>query len=153
MRRVIEEETEVLGKKPLCSPPSQNDPLVNKIGVQGYHSNLIYPMYLNSLSFSSQWTSSIPVFTSYPDLAISSKLHLPINDFFQCFLYAPKLLSTLRLDEVSVWVKNLSRMCMWSSRVRAGRGSRSSTAGPVGGLCMSSSGSAFRGHMRGSILA
>ena len=35
-RHVIEEETEVFGEKPLHSPPSQNDPLVNKFGVQKY---------------------------------------------------------------------------------------------------------------------
>ena len=32
-RHVIEEETKVLGEKPLHSPLSQNDPLVNKVGV------------------------------------------------------------------------------------------------------------------------
>ena len=32
-RCVIKEETEVLGEKPLHSPPSQNDPIVNKVGV------------------------------------------------------------------------------------------------------------------------
>ena len=32
-RHVIEEETEVHGKKPLCSPPNWNDLLVNKVGV------------------------------------------------------------------------------------------------------------------------
>ena len=35
-RHVIEEETEVFDKKPLYSPLSQNDPLVNKFGVQRY---------------------------------------------------------------------------------------------------------------------
>ena len=29
-------ETEVLGEKSICDPLSQNDPLVNKFGVQGY---------------------------------------------------------------------------------------------------------------------
>ena len=70
-------------------------------------------MYLNPPSSSSQWTSLSLVFTSYSDLAISSKLHPPINDFFQYFPHAPKLLLTLRLGEVSVWAKNLSRICNW----------------------------------------
>ena len=30
-RRVIEEKTEILGKKSLCDPPSRNDSLVNKL--------------------------------------------------------------------------------------------------------------------------
>ena len=33
-RCVMEEETDILGKKPLCGPPKRNDPLVNKVGVQ-----------------------------------------------------------------------------------------------------------------------
>ena len=32
----IEEKTNVLGEKSFCGPPSQNDPLVNTFGVQGY---------------------------------------------------------------------------------------------------------------------
>ena len=31
LRRVIEEEIAELGEKPLRDPPSQNDPLVNKL--------------------------------------------------------------------------------------------------------------------------
>ena len=97
------------------------DPLVNKVGVHEYQKdppNLIYPMYLNPPSFSYQRASRSHVFTSYLDLAFSSKLHLPANDFFQCFPYAPKLLSTLRLGEISVWAKNFSMMCRWRSRSR-----------------------------------
>jgi len=91
------------------------DPLMNKVGVHEYqkdHLSLIYPMYLNPPSSSYQWASRSHVFTSYPYLAINSKLHLPINGFFQYFSYAPKLLSTFRLGEVSVWTKNLSKMCV-----------------------------------------
>ena len=42
-----------------------------------------------------------------------AQLHQPLNNFFQCFQRAPKLLSTLRLGEVSVWAKNLSMMYKW----------------------------------------
>ena len=73
-------------------------------------------MYLNPLSFCYQQVSQTHVFTSYPDPAISSKLHLPLNGFFQCFPYASKLISTLGLGEVSVWAKNLSRMCRWRGK-------------------------------------
>ena len=118
---VIEEKIEELGEKTLRGLPSQIDPLVNKVGVQRYQKgppNLIYQMYLNPPSSSYQRTSSSHVFTSYLDPVISSKLHPPINGFFQCFPHAPKLLSTLRLDEISVWAKNLSRICNWRGRSR-----------------------------------
>ena len=111
-RRVIEEETEVLSEKPLHDPPSQIDPLANKVGVHEYQKDLpslIYPMYLNPPSSSYQRTLSSHVFTSYLDLEISSKLHPPIDGFLQYFPYTPKLLTTLRLGEVSVWAKNLSK--------------------------------------------
>ena len=75
-------------------------------------------MYLNPQSSNYQRASWSHVFTSYPDPAVSSKLHLPMNDFFQCFPHAPKLLSTLKLDEVSVWAKNLSMMCRWRGKSR-----------------------------------
>ena len=75
-------------------------------------------MYLNPPSFSYQRASWSHVFTSYPDPAISSKLHPSINGFFQCFPYAPKLLLKHRLDEVSVWAKNLSKMCRQRGRSR-----------------------------------
>ena len=94
---------------------------MNKVGVHKYQKDplsLIYPMYLNPPSFSFQQVSWSHVFTSYPDPAISSKLHPSINGFFQCFPYAPKLLLTHRLDEVSVWAKNLSKMCRQRGRSR-----------------------------------
>ena len=84
-RHVIDEETKVFSKNPLCNPPSQNDPLVNKFGVQEYQKdppNLIYPLYLNPPSFSSQQTSPSLIFTSYPDPTVSTKLQFPINGFF-----------------------------------------------------------------------
>ena len=98
---------------------SEIDPLVNKVRVHEYQKvppSLIYPMYLNPPSSSYQRASWSYVFTSYPDPTISSKLHPPLKGFFQCFPYAPKLLSTLSLGEVSVWAKNLSRICRWRGR-------------------------------------
>ena len=97
------------------------DPLVNKVGVhkcQKDPSSPIHPMYLNPTSCSYQWASWSHVFISYLDPAISSKLHPPTNDFFECFPYAPKLLSTLRLGEISVQAKNLSRICNQRGRSR-----------------------------------
>ena len=73
-------------------------------------------MYLNPPSSCYQRALQSHVFTNCPDLAISSKLYPPVNNFFQCFPYAPKLLSTLRMGEVSVWAKNHSRMCRWRGR-------------------------------------
>ena len=67
-------------EKPLRGPLSQNDPLVNKDGIQRYQKDppsLIYPLYLNPLSSSSQWTSPSHFFTSYSNPTISSKLHPP----------------------------------------------------------------------------
>ena len=95
-------------------------PLVNKVGVHKYQkdlSSLIYPMYLNPLNSIYQWASQSHVFTSYLNLTISSKLHPPINGFFQCFPYAPKL-STLILGEINVQTKNLSRKWRWRGRSR-----------------------------------
>ena len=74
-------------------------------------------MYLNPSSSSSQRTLTSLVFTTYLDPTISSKLHPPINGFFQYFSHAPKLLSTLKL-EVSVQDKNLSRICNWKGKSR-----------------------------------
>ena len=51
-----QDNTEVLNEKSLRDPPSRNDPLVNKVGVQEYQKDplsLIYPMFLNRSSSSS----------------------------------------------------------------------------------------------------
>ena len=95
--------------------------LVNKVRVHEYQKDppsLIYPMYLNPPSFSYQRDSWSHVFTSYLDLAISSKLHPSIDNFFQCLPHAPKLLLAFRLGEVSIWTKNLLRICNWRGRSR-----------------------------------
>ena len=73
-------------------------------------------MTLNLPSSYYQWASRSHVFTSCPNPVISSKLHLPLNGFFQCFPYAPKLLSTLKMGKISVWAKNFSRMCRWRGK-------------------------------------
>ena len=73
-------------------------------------------MYLNPLSSNYQRASPSYIFTSYLDPTVSSKLHPPIDGFFQYFPHAPKLLSTLRLGKVSVWAMNLSMMCNWKGR-------------------------------------
>ena len=52
-RRVIEEETEILGIKPLCRPPSGNQFTRQSVGIHELArdpQNLIYPMYLSSPS-------------------------------------------------------------------------------------------------------
>ena len=97
------------------------DPLVNKVRVHKYQKHppsLIYPMYLNPSSSNYQRASPSYIFTSYLDPAISSKLYLLIDGFFQYFPHEPKLHSAFRLGEVSVWAKNLSRMCNWRGRSR-----------------------------------
>ena len=50
---VIEEETEVLGVKPLCHPPSSNRSTRQSVGIHGLAKDppsLIYPLYLSSPS-------------------------------------------------------------------------------------------------------
>ena len=97
------------------------NPPVNKVRVHEYQKDppsLIYPMYLNPPNSIYQRVSQSHVFTSYSNPTISFKLHLPINGFFQYFPYASKLLSTLRMGEVKVWAKNLSRMCKLRGRSR-----------------------------------
>ena len=50
---VIEEETEVLGVKPLCHPPSSNRSTRQSVGIHGLARDppsLIYPLYLSSPS-------------------------------------------------------------------------------------------------------
>ena len=79
-RRVIEEETEELGKKPLRHPPSGNRSTRQLVGIYALARDpprLIYPMYLSPLSSYSNKTSRNRVLSSSPDLATSSMLHLP----------------------------------------------------------------------------
>ena len=83
-----------------------------------------YPMYLSPTQFT--WTlqtlATNELFGILFSLAFrihnSAQLHPPLNSFFQYFPKAPKLLSTLRMSEVSVWFKNLLRMYRWGGRSR-----------------------------------
>ena len=77
---VIEEETEELGKKPLCRPPSGNRSTRKSVGIHGLAKDppsLIYPMYLSPPSSYSNKVSRNRVLSSSPDPATSSMLHLP----------------------------------------------------------------------------
>ena len=79
-RRVIEEETEELGKKPLPSPPSGNRSTRQSVGIHGLARDppsLIYPLYLSPPSSYSNKASRNCVLSSSPDLATSFMLHLP----------------------------------------------------------------------------
>ena len=77
---VIEEETEVLGVKSICHPPSGNQSTRQSVGIYGLARNppsLIYPLYLNPPSSYSNKTSWNNVLSSSPDPATSFILHLP----------------------------------------------------------------------------
>ena len=77
-RCVIEEETEELGEKPLCRPPSDNRSTRQLVGIHGLvrdPPSLIHPMYLSPLSSYSNKASQNHVLSSSPDPATSSMLH------------------------------------------------------------------------------
>ena len=79
-RCVIEEETEVLGIKPLCHPPSGNRSTKQLVGIHGLARDppsLIYLLYLNPPSSYSNKASRNRVLSNSPDPATSSMLHLP----------------------------------------------------------------------------
>ena len=79
-RCVIEEETEVLGVKPLRCPPSGNRSTRQSVGMHGLAKDppsLIYPMYLSPPSSYSNKASRNCVSSSSSDPATSSMLHLP----------------------------------------------------------------------------
>ena len=79
-RRVIKEETEELGEKPLCRPPSDNRSTRQLVGIHGLARDppsLIYLMYLSLPSSYSKKASWNCVLSSFPDPATSSMLHLP----------------------------------------------------------------------------
>ena len=72
-RCVIEEETEELGKKPLCHPPSSNRSTRQSVGIHGLARDppsLIYPMHLSPPSFYSNKASRNRVLSSSPDPTI-----------------------------------------------------------------------------------
>ena len=79
-RCVIEEETEVLGVKPLHGPPSGNQSTRQSIGICELARdppNLIYPMYLSHPSSYSNKATWNRVLSSSLDPTTSSMLHLP----------------------------------------------------------------------------
>ena len=79
-RCVIEEETEVLGVKPLRRPPSDNRSTRQSVEIHELARDppsLIYPMHLNPPSSYSNKATRNRVLSSSPDPATSSMLHLP----------------------------------------------------------------------------
>ena len=79
-RCVIEEETEELGEKPLCHPPSGNRSTRQSVEIHGLAKDppsLIYLLYLSPPSSYSNKASRNRVLSSSPDPAINSMLHLP----------------------------------------------------------------------------
>ena len=79
-RCVIEEETKVLGEKPLRCPPSGNQFTRQSVGIHGLARDppsLIYPMYLSPQSSYSNKASRNRVLSISPDPATSSMLHPP----------------------------------------------------------------------------
>ena len=79
-RRVIKEETEELGEKPLRRSPSGNRSTRQLVGIHGLArdpQSLIYPLYLSPPTSYSNKASWNRVLSSSPDPAISSMLHLP----------------------------------------------------------------------------
>ena len=117
-RCVIEEETEKLGEKSLCRPPSDNRSTRQSVGIYGLAKDppsLIYPMYLSPPSFYSNKASRNRVLSSSGS---RNKLHVAsaILGFFQCFLATPKAHLTLKKGVVSVWAINLSMLWKWRGR-------------------------------------
>ena len=79
-RCVIEEETEVLGVKPLRHPPSGNRSTRQSVGIHELARDLpslIYPMNLSPPSSYSNKATRNRVLSSSPDPTTSSMLHLP----------------------------------------------------------------------------
>ena len=79
-RRVIKEETEEFGEKPLHRPSSGNRSTRQSVGIHGLARDppsLIYPMYLSPPNSYSNKASRNRVLSSSPDPATSSMLHPP----------------------------------------------------------------------------
>ena len=74
-RRVIEEETEELGEKPLTALQAVIDPLDNQLGYKGKQETL--PLYLSPPTSYSNKASRNRILSSSLDPATSSILHLP----------------------------------------------------------------------------
>ena len=79
-RCVIEEETEILGIKPLRRFPSDNQSTRQLVGIHGLTRDppsLIYPLYLSLPSSYSNKASRNRVLSNSPDPTTCSMLHLP----------------------------------------------------------------------------
>ena len=110
-RRVIEEETEELGKKPLHHPPSGNRSTRQSVGIQGCARDplsLIYPLYLSPPSSYSNKASQNPVLSNSPNPEINPIASTNPWLLFQCFPATPNLHLTFSDGVVSVWANNLS---------------------------------------------
>ena len=84
-RRVIEEETEEQGEKPLRRSPNGNRSTRQSVGIHKLAKNppsLIYPIYLSPISLYFNKVSRNHVLSSSPNPATSSMLHLPSLAFF-----------------------------------------------------------------------
>ena len=96
---VIEEETEVLGVKPLHRPLSGNQSTRQSVGIHGLARDppsLIYPMYLSPLNSYSNKVSQNRVLSSSLDPATSSMLHLPSLASSNAFQQHQNLTDTLK---------------------------------------------------------
>ena len=92
-RCIIEEETEVLGIKPLRRPPSGNRSTRQSVGIHELARdppNLIYPMHLSLPSSYSNKATRNCVLSSSLDPRNKHHVASAILGFFQCFLVAPK---------------------------------------------------------------
>ena len=87
-RRVIEEETEELGEKPLRRPPNGNRSTRQSVEIHGLARDppsLIYPLYLSPPSSYFNKASRNRVLSSSLNPATSSMLHLPSLTFSNIF--------------------------------------------------------------------
>ena len=90
---IIEEETEVLGEKPLRCPPrgkSINQKISWSTQITKDPSSLVYPIYSSPPSSCYQLTLPSLVFSNSSNYAIQPDCIHQINGFFQCFLTTPK---------------------------------------------------------------
>ena len=103
LRRVIEEETEELGEKPLRRIPSGNQSTGQSVGIHGLARdppNLIYQLYLSPPSSYSNKASRNRVLSSSSDPATSFMLHLP----FLASSNASQQLQKHSLHSKYVWI-------------------------------------------------
>ena len=118
-RCVIEEETEILGIKPLRRSPSDNQSTRQLVGIHGLTRDppsLIYLMYLSPPSSYSNKASRNRVLSSTLDPITSSMLHLPSLASSNASQQHQKPYLTLSKGVVSVCAINLSLVWKWRGR-------------------------------------